>query len=99
MSNKRKDSKGRVLRKGESERKDGIYMYRYTDLDGSRKTIYTSNLNDLREQEKLIQRDIDDGIGYKAGTTTFNEYFEKYLELKGNISPSTKRNYKRSWEN
>ena len=40
MSNKRKDSKGRVLRKGESERKDGIYMYRYTDLDGSRKTIY-----------------------------------------------------------
>ena len=50
MSNKRKDSKGRVLKKGESERKDGIYMYRYTDLDGSRKTIYTSNLNDLREQ-------------------------------------------------
>lgn len=27
----RKDSKGRVLRKGESERKDGTYMYRYTD--------------------------------------------------------------------
>lgn len=27
MSNKRKDSKGRVLRKGESERKDGIYIF------------------------------------------------------------------------
>ena len=25
----------------------------------------------------------DDGIGYKAGAVTFNEYFEKYLELKG----------------
>ena len=58
-------------------------MYRYTDIDGSRKTIYAPNLNELREQEKLIQRNIDDGIGYKAGSTTFNEYFEKYLELKG----------------
>ena len=99
MSNKRKDSKGRVLKKGESERSNGSYMYRYTDLDGTRKTIYAQNLNELREQEKLIQRDIDDGIGYKAGAVTFNEYFEKYLELKGSISPSTKRNYKRSWEN
>lgn len=27
----RKDSKGRVLRKGESERKDGTYMFRYND--------------------------------------------------------------------
>lgn len=32
MSNKRKDSKGRVLKKGESERSNGSYMYRYTDL-------------------------------------------------------------------
>ena len=50
-------------------------MYRYTDLDGSRKTIYTSNLNALREQEKLIQRDIDDGIGYKAGATTYKKIY------------------------
>lgn len=63
-------------------------MYRYTDIDGIRKTIYAANLNELREEEKLIQRDIDDGIGYKAEAVTFNEYFEKYLELKGNISPS-----------
>lgn len=96
---KRKDSKGRVLRKGENERKNGTYMYRYTDIDGTRKVIYAQDLNILREQEKLIQRDLDDGIGYKSGTITFNEYFKKYLSLKGNISPSTKRNYKRSWEN
>lgn len=96
---KRKDSKGRILRTGESERTNGSYMYRYTDIDGIRKTIYAANLNELREEEKIIQRDIDDGIGYKAGAVTFNEYFEKYLELKGNISPSTKRNYNRSWEN
>ena len=28
----RKDSKGRVLKKGESQRKNGLYQYRYKDL-------------------------------------------------------------------
>ena len=30
----RKDNKGRVLRKGESQRSDLTYMYRYKGLDG-----------------------------------------------------------------
>lgn len=34
MAAKRKDSKGRVLRKGEGQRSDGRYMFRYTDLCG-----------------------------------------------------------------
>ena len=29
---RRKDNKGRVLRTGESQRKDLIYQYRYTDV-------------------------------------------------------------------
>ena len=33
---RRKDSKNKVLRTGESERKDGTYMYRYKDLNGDR---------------------------------------------------------------
>ena len=31
MSEKRKDSKGRVLKDGESQRANGTYDYRYTD--------------------------------------------------------------------
>lgn len=31
MATKRKDSKGRILRKGEGQRNDGRYMFRYTD--------------------------------------------------------------------
>ena len=31
MSEKHGDSKGRVLRNGESQRSDGKYMFRYTD--------------------------------------------------------------------
>ena len=29
MSEKRRDNKGRVLRNGESQRKDGRFMYKY----------------------------------------------------------------------
>ena len=54
---KRKDSKGRILKTGESQRKDGIYMYRYSDIRCKRKTIYSRDLKELREQESLIQRD------------------------------------------
>ena len=40
MSEKRKDHKGRILRTGESRRKDLIYQYRYTDIRGKRQTGY-----------------------------------------------------------
>ena len=40
MSEKRKDSKGRVLKDGESQRANGTYDYRYTCL------LYTSDAAD-----------------------------------------------------
>ncbi|MDO5157243.1 MAG: integrase DNA-binding domain-containing protein [Eubacteriales bacterium] len=39
MSEKRKDKKGRILRTGESQRKDLIYQYRYTDIRGKRRSV------------------------------------------------------------
>ena len=47
---KRVDSKGRVLKVGESQRKDGLYMYRFTDDTGERQTIYANNVIELRER-------------------------------------------------
>lgn len=32
MSEKRRDNKGRILRTGESQRKNGMYEFRYTDV-------------------------------------------------------------------
>ena len=49
---KRKDSKGIVLRKGEVQDKRGIYSYRYTTPTGKRKAIYAGTLKELREKEK-----------------------------------------------
>ena len=51
MPNKRKDNKGRLLRTGESQRKDLTYMYRYTDMRGKRQCVYADDLNKLREKD------------------------------------------------
>ena len=52
MSEKQQDHKGRILKTGESQRKNLIYQYRYTDTRGKRQTIYSSDLKELREKEK-----------------------------------------------
>ena len=44
MAEKRKDNKGRNLFTGESQRKDGNYMYRCSDGYGKRHTIYAPTL-------------------------------------------------------
>ena len=44
MSEKRRDSKNRVLRSGESQRKDGRYAYKYTDTFGTPQFVYTWKL-------------------------------------------------------
>ena len=59
----RKDNRGRNLKVGESQRKDGLYMYRYTDeRTGKRVAIYDADLAALREKERQIAREMDDGI-------------------------------------
>ena len=44
MSTKRKDNKGRVLRNGECQRKDGRYQYDYVDAFGKTKSLYSWKL-------------------------------------------------------
>ena len=83
MSEKRKDNKGRILKTGESQRKDLIYQYRYTDIHGKRQTIYSSDLKELRE--KVIQKQLDDGIDYAAGEVTVIELLERYISLKQGV--------------
>ncbi len=81
----RKDSKGRVLKTGESQRKDGTYMYRYTDIRGKRQSVYAPDLKKLREKENVIQKDIYDGIDYTAGNITVIDLVDKYLSTKENV--------------
>jgi len=93
MSEKRKDAKGRVLRTGESQRKDLIYQYRYTDIRGKRQTIYSSDLKELREKEKEIRKHLDDGLDYAAGQITVIALLERYIGLKQGVRYNTKVGY------
>ena len=84
MSNvKRKDNKGRNLRLGESQRKDGRYVYKYTDIYGKPQFKYAWKLVptdktpagkredlSLREKEKQIKKDLADGLNTIGGKMT-----------------------------
>lgn len=45
-----KDFRYNILRTGESQRKDLIYQYRYTDRRGARQTIYDADVQELRRK-------------------------------------------------
>lgn len=82
MANSRKDSKGRVLRKGESQRTDGLYQYRYTDHQKKRQTVYARTLNELREKEDEINKALSLNINYAAGKITTRQLLDMELKLK-----------------
>lgn len=44
MSEKRRDNKGRILKTGESQRKDGRYLYKYIDSFGEPQFVYSWKL-------------------------------------------------------
>lgn len=108
MSEKRKDSKGRILRNGEHQRSDGKYEYKYVDAKGVRRSVYSLKLVEtdkapegkkngpsLRELEKQARRDTEDGINaYTAYRTTLNSFFDDYIETKYELKQSTRTNYK-----
>ena len=96
MSKSRKDSKGRVLRKGESQRKnDGRYIYQYTDPNGKRHVIYANDLLELREKEKdLIRNQLDGLDSYCNGKVTLNYVFGRYISTKYDLKEHTRANYK-----
>lgn len=108
MSKRKKDNKGRLLRQGERQRKDGRYEYRYMDDSGTTHSVYSWKLVDtdstphgkhspqsLREMIKQINRDLNDGVSsFNAYRTPLNVFFERYMETKYELKQSTRTNYK-----
>ena len=90
---RRKDNKGRVLKEGESQRKDGLYQYRWTDKFGKRRTIYSGDLKELRARiESLTEYEIQ-GIDPIANSMTVKELVKKYSDLhKPSLKETTTKN-------
>ncbi len=108
MSEKRRDNKNRILQTGESQRNDGRYCYKYIDNCGKPQFIYSWKLIStdrlpkgkrddisLREKEKQIQRDLEEGIDTSGKKMTVYELYEKYIYTHGNVKISTKKGRER----
>lgn len=90
----RKDNKGRVLQKGESQRTDGTYMYRYTDLFQHRQTIYAKTLKELRDKENELAARTYLNLSKESPTKlTVLALVDRFLALSAQKRKSTQRNY------
>lgn len=102
MSEKRRDSKNRILRSGESQRKDGRYAFKYTDAFGKPQFVYAWKLVptdktpagkrddiSLREKIKEIQKDLNDGIDTVGKKMTVCQLYAKQIRHHGNVRPNT----------
>ena len=102
---KRRDSKHRVLRNGESIRADGKYQFKYY-VGGKIKFVYSWRLEptdttpqgtkpgpSLRELEKMIGRDLDSLLDPTMKRMTVLELVERYLATKTGVRPNTLMNY------
>ena len=89
QNTKRKDKARVVLRKGESQRKDGKYDVRWTSPDGKRHSIYAATLEELREKENDIQRDSLEGIKAEARYVTLNDVFTLWAKVKRGLKDNT----------
>lgn len=107
MSEKRRDNKNRILRTGESQRKDGRYAYKYTDTFGKPQFVYAWKLVptdktpagkrdgiSLREKEKEIQKDLDDGIDPIGKQMTVCQLYAKQIRHRANVRHGTKQGRK-----
>ena len=94
MSEKRKDKKGRIFRSGEGQRPNKTYFYRY-HRSGDKKWsyVYAPTLEELRQKEEVIQRDLLDGIDYAGGEITVAELVDRYINLRRGLKENSMRAY------
>lgn len=101
----RRDSKHRILRRGESIRANGKYQFKY-HINGKPHFVYSWRLEptdpqpvgtkpdlSLREKEKLIGYDLDNQLDPLGKNITVNELVERYLSTKTGAKNNTKNNY------
>lgn len=101
----RKDRKGRILRRGEGQKPDGRYYFKYKDAKGKTRYKYSWTLTEsdfpprgkkpgpcLREIEKQVQRDLSDRVA--PGDMSVVKLVEEYVSTKTAVRPTTKAGYR-----
>ncbi len=91
---RRKDSKNRVLKDGEYQRTNGTYEYKWKDKRGKRHSIYAKSLEELRDKEIDVLRDVLDGVRADKKNLTVNDLYNMWVQLKRGLKDNTFQNYK-----
>jgi len=91
---RRKDNKNRVLKEGEYQRTNNTYEYKWRDKRGKRHSIYAKTLEELREKELDVLRNVVDGIRSDKKDLTINDLYYLWLQLKRGLKDNTFQNYK-----
>ena len=108
----RRDSKNRKLNKGEYQKPDGRYAYRYIDRSGQERWVYSWSLTAtdrvpegreggkcLRDLEIDILQSLADHVSsYEAERITLNDYFETYMGIKTGLKDRTRVHYRYYWK-
>ena len=90
---RRKDNKNRVLKEGEYQRSSGTYEFKWRDKRGGRHSISAKTLEELREKELDVLRDVIDGVRPDKKNITINDLFDHWVQLKRGLKQNTFSNY------
>ena len=91
---RRKDNKRRVLKEGEYQRRSGTYEFKWRDKRGNRHSISAVTLEELREKELDVLRDVLDGVKVDKNNLTVNDLYNSWIQLKRGLKENTFSNYK-----
>lgn len=95
---RRKDSKNRVLKEGEYQRKNGSYEYKWRDARGVRHSVYAKTLEELREKELDVLKDALNGVRLDKKDLTINDMYNRWIDLKRGLKDNTLQSYKYTFE-
>ena len=92
-------AKNRIrLKTGESQRKNGTFSYSWKDRTGKRRYVYAKTIQELRQKEEEIARDLFDGIVHSRADLTINSYYEIWKKIKTGVRASYFASCTRTYE-
>ena len=98
MGEIRTDSKGNRLFKGERERKDGRYEFRFTNYKGEKQSIYEYRLQRLRIEEAKIAFKERINIINGLRELTLNDMYEIWIGTKCELKENTLIGYRTTYD-
>ena len=91
-----KDLKGKELGSGITQRKDGRFEARYTDVTGRRRCIYGNKVSEVKKKLNDVKYELAHGLYSSNPKITVDQWFEEWITTykEGKIKSSTIEAYR-----